>query len=113
MAHHGACYYHVAHNIKSKFKSCASLSMYMNAAEAYRIEVFGKHFDEIRKTYPRVAKYLEEEVKFEKWSRAHFKGNRYEVMTSNIVESVNSMMKKAREYPITALIDFILSKMGE
>lgn len=110
MAHHGACYYHVTLSIKFKFKSCAPLSMYKNATEAYCVEVFRKHFDEIHETYPRVAKYLEEEVKFKKWSRAHFKGNRYEVMTSNIVESV---IKKTGEYSITALIDFILSKMGE
>ncbi|XP_062081024.1 uncharacterized protein LOC133785825 [Humulus lupulus] len=87
--------------------------LYKKAVIAYRIEEFNKHFDQLRKIYPRVAKYLENDVKFRKWSRAHFGGNRYEVMTTNIVESVNNLMRKAREYPIISMIDFIISTMGQ
>ncbi|XP_062088889.1 uncharacterized protein LOC133795455 [Humulus lupulus] len=113
MASHGACYWHVKQNIKHRFKSAASTKLYKKAAIAYRIKEFNKHFDHIRKIYPRVAKYLENDVKFKKWSRAHFGGNRYEVMTTNIVETVNNLMRKAREYPIIAMIDFIISTMGQ
>ena len=60
-----------------------------------------------------MTKYLEEDVEFEKWSRAHFQGNMYEVMTTNIVETVNNMMKVAIEYPITASVDFVLYMMGQ
>ncbi|XP_062107755.1 uncharacterized protein LOC133818735 [Humulus lupulus] len=113
MASHGACYWHVKQNIKHRFKSAAGTKLYKKAAIAYRIEEFNKHFDQLRKIYPRVAKYLENDVKFRKWSRAHFGGNRYEVMTTNIVESVNNLMRKAREYPIIAMTDFIISTMGQ
>ncbi|XP_062088953.1 uncharacterized protein LOC133795522 [Humulus lupulus] len=92
MASHGACYWHVKQNIKHRFKSAASSKLYKKVAIAYLIEEFNKHFDHIRKIYPRVAKYLENDVKFKKWSRAHFGGNRYEVMTTNIVETVNNLM---------------------
>ena len=105
MSHHGACYWHVMQNIKHRFHSSASLKMHKAAAEAYSVTEFSKYFEEIRRMFPSVAKYLEDDVKFERWSKAHFKGNRYEVMTTNIAESVNSMMKKAREYPMTAMID--------
>ena len=40
-----------------------------------------------------------------------FKGNRYEVMITNIVETLNNMMVKAKEYPITAMIDFVIFTM--
>ena len=50
---------------------------------------------------------------FEKWLTAHFQGNRYEVMTNNIVEIVNNMLRVIREYPITALVDFILYTMRQ
>ena len=60
-----------------------------------------------------MAKYLKEEVGFEKWSRAHFQGNMYEVMTTNIVETVNNIMMVTKEYPITALDDFFLYMMGQ
>ncbi|XP_062103376.1 uncharacterized protein LOC133814432 [Humulus lupulus] len=92
MASHGACYWHVKQNIKHRFKSDAGTKLYKKAAIAYCIEEFNKHFDQLRKIYPRVAKYLENDVKFRKWSRAHFGGNQYKVMTTNIVESVNNLM---------------------
>ncbi|XP_062079516.1 uncharacterized protein LOC133783626 [Humulus lupulus] len=34
-------------------------------------------------------------------------------MTTNIFESVNNLMRKAREYPIIAMTDFIISTMGQ
>ncbi|XP_062080131.1 uncharacterized protein LOC133784875 [Humulus lupulus] len=113
MASHGACYWHVKQNIKHRFKSAAGTKLYKKAAITYRIEEFNKHFDQLRKIYPHVAKYLENDVKFRKWSRAHFGGNRYEVMTTNIVELVNNLMRKAREYSIIAMTDFIISTMGQ
>ena len=43
LAHHGACMYHVMLNIKSRFKSSASLEKFKEAAEAYRVDEFNKH----------------------------------------------------------------------
>ena len=34
-------------------------------------------------------------------------------MTTNIDETVNNMVRVAREYPITTLIDFVLHTMGQ
>ena len=93
LAKHEAYFWHVSMNISHRFKSGALIEMYKRAIEAYRIEEFNKHFDELRQGFPRMAKYLEEEVGFEKWSRAHFQGNLYEVMTNNLVETVNNMMR--------------------
>lgn len=113
MAHHGACIYHIMLNIKSRFKSSASLQKFVEAAEAYRVDEFYKHFNDIRQRHPNVAQYLEKDVKFEKWSRVHFKGNRYEVMITNIVETLNNMMHIEREYPIIAMVDFFIFTMGQ
>ncbi|XP_055800402.1 uncharacterized protein LOC129869828 [Solanum dulcamara] len=59
-----------------------------------------------------VAKYLED-VGFHKWSRAHFPGNRYDVMTTNIAESINSMFLAEREFPITALFNSINRRFAQ
>ncbi|XP_013745523.2 uncharacterized protein LOC106448146 [Brassica napus] len=56
------------------------------------------------------AEYLEG-IGFEHWARVHFSGKRYDVMTSNIAESWNSVLREAREYPILALVEFIISKL--
>ncbi|XP_022845235.1 uncharacterized protein LOC111368218 [Olea europaea var. sylvestris] len=45
------------------------------------------------------------EVNLEKWSRFHMPTNRYYIMTSNIVESVNGVTKTAKNFPVVALLD--------
>ncbi|GMN61545.1 hypothetical protein TIFTF001_030624 [Ficus carica] len=110
---HGACYYHIMMNIKNRFKSAVSFGVFKDAVEAYPLEEFEKHFSDMSQKYPKVAQYLENDVRFEKWSRAYFKGNMYEVMTTNIVKTLNNMMLKAREYPITAMIDFVFFTIGQ
>ena len=42
-----------------------------------------------------------------KKSRAHFPDNMYDVMTTNIVESLNSMLIHEREYPIASIFNSI------
>ena len=42
------------------------------------------------------------------WSRAHFPANRYNIMTTNNVESLNGLFKEERGWPIIALFDGIL-----
>ena len=62
---------------------------------------------EISHRYPRVVEYLENKVGFEKWSRYHYPGLRYNITTMNMVESLNSMLVNARDFPYAALIDAI------
>lgn len=45
------------------------------------------------------------------WTRAHFSGNRYNIMTSNVAESWNSVLREARAFPILPLIEFIRTKL--
>ena len=72
---------------------------YLKATEAYGIGEYRKYFDELCQRFLRVAKYIKEDMKFEKWSRAYFQGNRFKVMTINIVETINNLVKVAREFP--------------
>ncbi|KAF3621087.1 Monothiol glutaredoxin-S1 [Capsicum annuum] len=46
-------------------------------------------------------------------SRAHFTGNRYDMMTTNIAESVNSILMDEREYPVSYIFNSIARKFGE
>ncbi|XP_049394518.1 uncharacterized protein LOC125858749 [Solanum stenotomum] len=66
----------------------------------------------IRKMVSIVVTHLER-VGFHRWSRAFFPGNRYNIMTINIAESVNSMFLDEREYSITALFDAINRRFAE
>lgn len=46
-----------------------------------------------------------------KWSRAYAPANRYNIMTSNLAESLNSLLKASREYPIACLLETIRSTL--
>ena len=50
--------------------------------------------------------YLEK-IGCHRWARAHFMGYWYNMMTSNITESLNAKLKEARKLPITALVDHL------
>ncbi|KAL5577295.1 hypothetical protein UlMin_018994 [Ulmus minor] len=112
-AHHGAYAWHVAQNIKNKFKCADIMGSYWSAVNAYRCEDFAGYMTEISHRYPRVAEYLENEVGFEKWSRCHYPGLMYNITTTNMVESLNSMLVNARDFPYVALLDVIQEKMSK
>ena len=62
---------------------------------------------EIQNRYPRVANYLTTNITFAQWSRAHFSGNRYNIMTNGCAESINNALREARAYPVIALLDAV------
>ncbi|KAL6179238.1 hypothetical protein ACLB2K_050754 [Fragaria x ananassa] len=107
-AHHGACIFHIANNLQSKFgKKRKILMLYHTAAKKYQVSEFNTLMDDIRKIKDgEVCKYLED-IGCHKWARAHFMGYRYNMMTSNIAESMNAKLKEARKLPITALVDHL------
>ena len=112
-AHHGACAWHVAQNIKNMFKCADIMRSYWSTINAYRCEDFAGYMTEISHRYPRVAEYLENEVGFEKWSRCHYPRLRYNITTTNMVESLNSMLVNVRDFPYDALLDVIQEKMSK
>ncbi|XP_016570919.1 uncharacterized protein LOC107868795 [Capsicum annuum] len=95
-AYHGYCMRHLGENLW-----------------AYSPEEFSDHFVEFKNYYPEVAFFLEHEVGFEKWSRAYFSRNRFDVMTTNISESVNAILIDEREYPVVSIFNSIAKWFDE
>ena len=58
-------------------------------------------------------KYLVDQVGLSYGQKAHFKGDIYNVMATNIVKSLNSMLKQARQYPLLVFLNAIVEKMSE
>ncbi|KAL5538898.1 hypothetical protein UlMin_046250 [Ulmus minor] len=52
----------------------------------------------------RIRPYLQD-VGYERWSRAHLGGRRYNIMTTNISKCINVILVKERKLPITALAE--------
>ena len=80
------------------------------AARAFQLSEFYTTFNEIKNINASCAEYLID-VGFEHWARANFSGNRYNIMTSNVAETWNSVQREAREFPIVALVEYIRAKL--
>ena len=74
---------------------------------------FRAKFAKLERRYPHVPGYLLNQVGVEKWARAMFTGESYNIMPTNIVEALNSTLKRGREYPLLLLLDSIVEKMVE
>ena len=62
--------------------------------------------------YPSVIEYLRN-AGFERWARAYSKQRRYQMMTTNIYESLNSVLKNDRNLPVASLLDAIQWSLQE
>ncbi|KAL5580747.1 hypothetical protein UlMin_013189 [Ulmus minor] len=109
---YGACVWHVKINLKNKFKSKSVISIFNEAVRAYKISEFTAKFFELECRFPHVHKFLMD-VGVERWVRALFHDDKYNIMTSNIVEALNAVLRKAREYLLLLLLDAIVDKMSE
>ncbi|XP_022847562.1 uncharacterized protein LOC111370091 [Olea europaea var. sylvestris] len=106
-AHHGCCMWHLQLNIKSNYHKADILPLFMATAKEYSLINFEKSMANLYCKSPAVGQYLEKKVGYEFWSRAHFKGIRYNIMTTNNAESLNSLFKNAREFPVLAMVEQI------
>ena len=125
-SHYGCYMRHLRENIRNNFHNSKVVSHFYKAAKAYDICEFNDHFNQIRNLVPKAAEALER-IGFHTWSRSfcpelgtisiEFIFNLcvlfdfflllciYNIMTSNIAESVKAMLDVEREIPIVALFD--------
>lgn len=66
---------------------------------------FNMLHEKLKNQYPNVASYLEKSSSPDKCSRAFCRGNRYDIMTTNGAESINSRLSEERELSIIALLN--------
>ncbi|XP_015168895.1 uncharacterized protein [Solanum tuberosum] len=137
-AHYSCCMRHLGENIRNNFHNASVVYHFYKAAKTYNIDVFSDHFNRIKDLVPQATTHLER-VGFHRWSRAFFPGNsffiataalisapaekyatiaiktiqQYNIMTTNIAESVNSMFLDERKYLITGLFDAINRRFAE
>ncbi|XP_044489961.1 uncharacterized protein LOC123214249 [Mangifera indica] len=93
--------------MRSKYKKNAKVAwMYWKVAKAYIEFEFQQVMKSLSRLHPEAITYLCE-VGYDRWARAYFSSHRYNVMTTNIAESFNALVKHARGLPITMLLEFI------
>jgi len=100
----GACNYSKKKVVEKKFMECA---------KAYTEAEFLKLYGDFEERYPAAAVYLDKHVEEKKWTRCCFPGARYNIDTSNSVESINHVFVNARKLRLLPMIDAIVEKVAE
>ncbi|XP_019225694.1 PREDICTED: uncharacterized protein LOC109207260 [Nicotiana attenuata] len=109
-SHHGICIYHLEQNLKRRKVKSEVIKLFQSAARVYRRKEFDLYMSNIAKVDKKTYDYLMEEPP-ERWARSCSPRRRYDMLTTNIVESMNSVLLEARELPILRMMDFIQVKL--
>ena len=102
-AFHGYCCRHLMMN--AGIKAEIMKPIFWKMCKAYTIPEFDCFLEMIRVAKPNAFKKLTA-AQYSKWSRAHCVDDRYNYLTSNSAESVNSLSRKARKLPVTMFMEF-------
>ncbi|XP_038891569.1 uncharacterized protein LOC120080959 [Benincasa hispida] len=100
------CLRHLLQNMKLIYKDSLIDDIYYSCAKAYTIDKFEFYMKWMESIYPTIREYLSK-VGFEKWACAHSRRRRYNMMTTNIFECLNNILKEPREFPVASLLDYI------
>lgn len=69
------------------------MAAYFFAAKAYQFSECNEYMQNLRMMHPTTTEYLENDVGLHRWTRAYFPSRRYNLLTTNIVESMNSLLR--------------------
>ena len=111
-ANHCYCVCHISEKIRERFKDDGICRKFWNAAHAFRPCEYERHMNDIRTVNERAYKYIEDIGK-QHWANAFVLGKRYDMLTTNCAKATNSLLKGARELPITKMVEAIRSKLME
>ncbi|XP_075489555.1 uncharacterized protein LOC142528395 [Primulina tabacum] len=104
---HRFCLRHVCSNFNAKFKDVHLKDLCWAAGTQNQICKFEAIMEAIKQKNILAHRYLAGIAK-EKWSLAHDSGRRRGVMTTNMSECLNSVLKGARRLPISAIVHMTL-----
>ncbi|XP_022568227.1 uncharacterized protein LOC106394273 [Brassica napus] len=86
---------------------------FMELARCYTVAEFESAYASFKVRFPPAYKYLEEHMDKRTWARVYFPGVRYNLDTSNSVESMNNVFRDARRYALIPLLDTIIKKFSD
>ncbi|XP_075096263.1 uncharacterized protein LOC142174377 [Nicotiana tabacum] len=109
-SYHGICIYHLEQNLKRRKVKSEVIKLFQSTARVYKRKEFDLYMSDIAKLDKNTYDYLMEEPP-ERWSRSCSPRRRYDMLTTNIVESMNSVLLEARDLPILRMMDFIQVKL--
>ncbi|KAL6318599.1 hypothetical protein AAG906_000677 [Vitis piasezkii] len=100
---HRFCMRHLASNFNTKFKDKTLKDLMCRAAMESKVKKFISHMDTIGRINAEARNWLEQ-IPLEKWALSYDGGRRYGIMTTNMSEVFNGVLKGARNLPIITLV---------
>ena len=102
-AYHRICMHHLASKFMTRFKDKLLNNLVCRAVLTSTEREFNKHMTIIGRINFEAQQWLEA-IPFQLWALSHNGGQIYGIMTTNISEVFNNVLKGARSLPVTALI---------
>ena len=110
-AYHRICMRHLARNFMTLFKDKLLKNLVCRAALASTKRKFNKDMTTIGRINSEAQQWLEA-IPFQLWALSHYGGRIYGIMTTNISEVFNSVLKGARSLPVTTLVQLIFFRLN-
>ncbi|RVW58989.1 Serine/threonine-protein phosphatase 7 long form-like [Vitis vinifera] len=110
-AYHRIYMRHLASNFMTRFKDKCLKQLLCRAALETKVEKFNIHMETIWRINQDALSWLED-ISFEKWTLSHDGSRRYGIMTTNMSEVFNSVLKRARSFPITAFVQLTFYRVN-
>ena len=110
-AYHRICMRHLASNFMTRFKDKLLKNLVCRAALASTKHKFNKHMATIERINFEAQQWLRA-IPFQLWALSHDGGRRYGIMTTNILEVINIVLKGARSLLVTALVQLTFFRLN-
>ena len=110
-AYYRFCMCHLASNFNTKFKDKNLKDLMCRVAMESKVKKFISHMDTIGRINAEARNWLEH-IPLKKWALSHDGERRYEIMTTNMSEVFNGVLKGARNLPITTLVQLTFYRVN-
>ncbi|KAI3796028.1 hypothetical protein L1987_38689 [Smallanthus sonchifolius] len=107
---HRYCLRHFINNFNDKFRNSQLKALAYRAGSQNQIRKFNSIMEEIGMINPQARRWLERHA-LDRWTLAHDGGKRYGLLTTNLLEIFNSVLKGARFLPITACVQLTFYRL--
>ena len=101
--YHRICMCHLASNFMTRFKDKFLKNLVYRVILLPKQHKFKRHMTTIARINSETQQWFEA-IPLDIWALSHDGGQRYGIMTTNMSEVFNSVLKGARSLPITALV---------
>ena len=115
-AHHGHCLWHLKENVKGHASNVNKEIVghrFMELGRYYTLADLNSGYDIFKIRYHSAYNHVEEHTEKDKWARVFFSRDRYNLDTSNSLESMNNVFKEARRWALIRMLDFIIRTFSD